>query len=77
MTPSGGDETQKKLMYIMPFVMIVMFASFPSGLNLYWCFSNVLQIGQQNIINEKIHNKKKEEEKEIKMLKRKKGAKEK
>ena len=77
MTPSGGDETQKKLMYIMPVVMTVMFASFPSGLNLYWCFSNVLQIGQQHIINEKIHKKKKEEEKEFKILKRKKGAKEK
>ena len=77
MTPSGGDETQRKLMYIMPVVMTIMFASFPSGLNLYWCFSNVLQIGQQNIINEKIHKEKKEEEKEIKILKRKKGAKEK
>ena len=77
MTPSSGDETQKKLMYIMPFVMTIMFASFPSGLNLYWCMSNVLQIGQQYIINEKIHKKKKEEIKEIKILKRKKGAKEK
>jgi YidC/Oxa1 family membrane protein insertase len=77
MTPSGGDETQKKLMYIMPFVMTIMFASFPSGLNLYWCFSNLLQIGQQKFINEKIHKEKKEEIKEIKILKRKKGAKEK
>ena len=77
MTPSGGDETQRKLMYIMPFVMTIMFASFPSGLNLYWCFSNLLQIGQQKIINEKIHKEKKEEIKEIKILKRKKGAKEK
>jgi YidC/Oxa1 family membrane protein insertase len=77
MTPSGGDEMQKKLMYIMPVVMTVMFASFPSGLNLYWCMSNVLQIGQQYIINEKIHKQKKNEEHEIKVLKRKKGAKEK
>jgi YidC/Oxa1 family membrane protein insertase len=77
MTPSGGDETQKKLMYIMPFVMTIMFASFPSGLNLYWCFSNLLQIGQQKFINEKIHKEKKEEIREIKILKRKKGAKEK
>jgi len=77
MTPSGGDDMQKKLMYIMPVVMTVMFASFPSGLNLYWCFSNVLQIGQQRLINEKIHKKKKDEEHEIKILKRKKGAKEK
>ncbi|MBN2399928.1 MAG: membrane protein insertase YidC [Candidatus Aminicenantes bacterium] len=77
MTPSGGDDTQKKLMYIMPFVMTIMFASFPSGLNLYWFFSNLLQIGQQKIINEKIHKEKKEEIKEIRSLKRKKGAREK
>ena len=74
MTPSSGDETQKKLMYIMPVLMIVLFASFPSGLNLYWFFSNVLQIGQQKIINDKMQIKKKEEEKEKKTLKRKKGA---
>jgi len=61
----------------MPFVMTIMFASFPSGLNLYWFFSNLLQIGQQKIINEKIHKEKKEEIREIKSLKRKKGAKEK
>jgi len=75
MTPSGGDDMQKKLMYILPFVMVIMFASFPSGLNLYWCFSNVLQIGQQYLINEKIHKQKKEEEHENKVMKRKKGAK--
>lgn len=75
MQPSGGDEVQKKMMYILPFVMVIMFASFPSGLNLYWCVSNVLQIGQQYIINEKIHKEKKEEEHELKALKRKKGAK--
>jgi YidC/Oxa1 family membrane protein insertase len=77
MQPSGGDDMQKKMMYILPFVMVIMFASFPSGLNLYWCFSNVLQIGQQYIVNEKIHKEKKDEEREIKALKRKKGAKEK
>jgi len=77
MQPAGGDDMQKKMMYILPFVMVIMFASFPSGLNLYWTFSNVLQIGQQYIVNEKIHKAKKEEEHEIKALKRKKGAKEK
>jgi YidC/Oxa1 family membrane protein insertase len=75
MTPSGGDDTQRKMMYILPFVMVIMFASFPSGLNLYWCMSNVLQIGQQYIINEKIHKQKKDEEHELKIMKRKKGAK--
>jgi YidC/Oxa1 family membrane protein insertase len=77
MQPAGGDDMQRKMMYILPFVMVIMFASFPSGLNLYWTFSNVLQIGQQYIVNEKIHKEKREEEREIKALKRKKGAKEK
>jgi len=77
MQPSSGDDMQKKMMYILPFVMVIMFASFPSGLNLYWCFSNVLQIGQQYIVNERVHKVKKEEEREFKALKRKKGAKEK
>ncbi len=75
MTPSSGDPTQKKMMMILPFVMVIMFASFPSGLNLYWCFSNVLQIGQQYIVNERIYKQRKEEERELKALKRKKGAK--
>ncbi len=75
MTPSTGDDTQRKLMYILPFVMVVMFASFPSGLNLYWCFSNVLQIGQQFLVNEKVYKQRKLEERELKALKRKKGAK--
>lgn len=75
MTPSTGDDTQRKLMYILPFVMVVMFASFPSGLNLYWCFSNVLQIGQQFLVNEKVYKQRKQDERELKALKRKKGAK--
>jgi len=77
MTPSSGDPTQKKMMYILPFVMVIMFASFPSGLNLYWCFSNLLQIGQQYIVNQKIYQQKKDEAREFKALKRKKGAKDK
>ncbi|HNX98959.1 MAG TPA: membrane protein insertase YidC, partial [Candidatus Aminicenantes bacterium] len=76
MTPSGGDDIQRKMMYIMPVIMVVMFAAFPAGLNLYWFATNLLQIGQQKIINERVFNKKKEEEKERRALKRKKGAKE-
>ena len=72
-----GSTARFNPLYSIPLVMVIMFASFPSGLNLYWCFSNVLQIGQQYIVNEKIHKEKKEEEHEIKALKRKKGAKEK
>lgn len=75
MSPSGGDDIQKKIMYVMPVLMVILFMSFPSGLNLYWFVSNLLQIGQQHIINKTIFKKKKEEEKEMKMLRRKKGVK--
>lgn len=74
MTPSAGDEMQKKLMYMMPVLMVVIFLNFASGLNLYWAFSNILQIGQQQIINRRIHQKRKQEEHERKIWKRKKGA---
>ena len=62
-------------MYIMPVVMVFLFMNFSSGLNLYWFVSNLLQIGQQKIINNRISQKKKDEEKERKAIKRKKGAK--
>ncbi len=75
MTPSTGDSTQKKLMYIMPVVMVVLFMNYSSGLNLYWFISNLLQVGQQYIINKKIFSEKKEEDKERRLLKRKKGVK--
>lgn len=75
MTPSTGDSTQKKMMYIMPVVMVFLFMNYSSGLNLYWFISNFLQIGQQYIINKKIFTEKKEEDRERRMLKRKKGVK--
>lgn len=75
MSPTSGDSTQKKFMYIMPVVMVVLFMSYSAGLNLYWFISNLLQIGQQHIINEKIFKEKKEEDKQRKASKRKKGGK--
>jgi len=75
MSPSSGDPTQKKMMYIMPVVITFFVMSLPSGLTLYWFVSNLLQIGQQHIINKKIYVQKKEEEKQKKVQKRKKGKK--
>jgi YidC/Oxa1 family membrane protein insertase len=72
MSPSSGDPTQKKMMYLMPVVITFFVMSLPSGLTLYWFVSNLLQIGQQQIINKKIYQEKKEEEKERKVQKRKK-----
>jgi YidC/Oxa1 family membrane protein insertase len=75
MSPSGAEGSQKKMMYIMPVVITFFVMSLPSGLTLYWFASNLLQIGQQHIINKKIFSEKKEEEKMKKVLKRKKGVK--
>jgi len=72
MSPTTADSSQKKMMYIMPVVMVFLFMNFSSGLNLYWFVSNLLQIGQQHIINKKIFSEKKREDAERKTLKRKK-----
>jgi YidC/Oxa1 family membrane protein insertase len=54
MTPTTGDPTQAKMMLIMPVVFTFMFLSFPTGLVIYWFFSNLLSIGQQLYMNRKI-----------------------
>ena len=50
MTPTMGDPRQAKAMLIMPFIFTFMFLNLPSGLVLYWFVSNVLQIGQQKLM---------------------------
>jgi len=75
MTPSTADGIQQKMMYLMPVVITFFVLNLPSGLTLYWFASNILQIGQQYIINKKIFQEKKDEDKMRKVLKRKKGVK--
>jgi len=58
MTPTSADSSQAKMMLIMPFVMTIFFMNFQSGLVLYWLTTNVLQIGQQALINHMMHRKK-------------------
>ncbi|RPJ02306.1 MAG: membrane protein insertase YidC [Candidatus Aminicenantes bacterium] len=55
MTPSSADPSQAKMMLIMPFVMTIFFINFQSGLVLYWLTTNVLQIGQQALMNRMMH----------------------
>ena len=42
-----GDPTQAKVMMFMPIVFTVLFASFPSGLVLYWLVNNLFSLVQQ------------------------------
>jgi YidC/Oxa1 family membrane protein insertase len=36
----------KMLMYVLPVVMVIIFANFPSGLNLYYLTANVATLPQ-------------------------------
>jgi YidC/Oxa1 family membrane protein insertase len=58
MTPTSADPSQAKMMLMMPVVMTVFFMNFQSGLVLYWLTTNVLQIGQQAIMNRMMAGKK-------------------
>ena len=49
---AGTNQGQMKfMMYGMPLMFFFLFYNVPSGLLLYWATSNVLQIGQQVLIN--------------------------
>ncbi len=58
MTPTSADPAQARMMLIMPLVFTIFFLNFQSGLVLYWLTSNVLQIGQQYIMNRMMKAKK-------------------
>jgi YidC/Oxa1 family membrane protein insertase len=55
MTPTSADPAQAKMMMFMPIIMTFFFAWAQSGLVLYWLTSNVLQIGQQALMNKIMH----------------------
>lgn len=47
LSPEPTDPSQAMVMKFLPWVFMFMFASFPSGLIIYWAWSNVLSIAQQ------------------------------
>ena len=58
LTPSTGDQTQKKMMVvIMPVMMLVMFYSFPAALSLYWTLSQIVSIVQMWMIRRSCEKK--------------------
>ena len=52
-SPASADPTQARIMMLMPVIFTVFFASFPSGLVLYWLTNNVISILQQWYITKK------------------------
>jgi len=51
LSPAPADPIQAGVMKFMPLVLMVMLYSLPSGLMIYWSFSNILSILQQYMIS--------------------------
>ncbi|MCL2759276.1 MAG: membrane protein insertase YidC [Treponema sp.] len=63
--PGQQSNNQMKMMlYVMPIVFFFVLYNVPSGLLIYWIFSNLFTLVQQVIINKFIIAKKKKEEQE-------------
>jgi YidC/Oxa1 family membrane protein insertase len=59
MTPTSADPGQARMMMlIMPVFMTFIFMSVQSGLVLFWMTSNIIQIGQQYVMNRMMKKKK-------------------
>ncbi|MDR2681952.1 MAG: membrane protein insertase YidC [Holosporaceae bacterium] len=63
MGPKPTDPAQASMTLILPLVFTFMFAQLPSGLVIYWTFSNILSILQQYYVNKHcvVSSEKKEE----------------
>ncbi|MDR0443636.1 MAG: membrane protein insertase YidC [Treponema sp.] len=61
-TPDQQGNTQMKMMlYVMPIMFFFILYNMPSGLLIYWIFSNILTLVQQVIINKYFLPKRKQE----------------
>ncbi|MDX1974088.1 MAG: membrane protein insertase YidC [Rickettsiales bacterium] len=49
--PKPTDPVQAKMMKFMPYFLLVVMAQFSAGLILYWIWSNILSIAQQEFIS--------------------------
>ncbi|MDR2008276.1 MAG: membrane protein insertase YidC [Alphaproteobacteria bacterium] len=49
------EPMQQRIMNLMPVVLVIVLASFPAGLVIYWIWSNIISIIQQLIINKTVH----------------------
>ena len=56
LNPAPPDPIQAKVMGMLPFIFIFLFAQFAAGLVIYWTCNNALSIAQQWIIMKKMDN---------------------
>lgn len=57
------DKVQATMIKLMPYIFIVLFASFPSGLVIYWICTNIISILQQIIVKKYLEYKANNKEK--------------
>lgn len=55
-SPGQSGNSAKMMQYGMPLIFFFIFYSMPSGLLLYWMFSNIVTIIQQMTIQRYVHN---------------------
>lgn len=55
MNPPPPDPTQKMIFAFMPWVLMLTMSKMPSGLLLYWTWSNILSMLQQYVIMRRMH----------------------
>ncbi len=53
LNPVPADPLQAKIMKFIPYIFVILFASFPAGLVIYWTFNNGFSIMQQYLIMKK------------------------
>ena len=56
LNPAPVEPMQQKIFMFLPIIFTFLFATFPSGLVLYWLTNNILSIAQQYVINKRIVN---------------------
>ena len=50
LNPAPANKDQARMMAMMPFIFMIMFAHFAVGLVIYWTLSNILSVIQQKYI---------------------------
>jgi YidC/Oxa1 family membrane protein insertase len=48
------DQTQRRMMLLLPLLFVILIVNFPAGLILYWITTNTWTIGQQWVIRRRI-----------------------
>ena len=57
LNPQPADPVQAKVMKLLPYIFIFLFATFPAGLVIYWTWNNTLSILQQFVIKKRMEKK--------------------